>query len=61
MFLINWIKDAVSATLFSLGLMNKKAKIIFLGLDDAGKTTLLNKLKNGTMRQIDPTLQPHSE
>lgn len=57
MWLVNWFKS----TLESLGLMNKKAKIVFLGLDDAGKTTLLLRLKEDVMKQMDPTQQPYSE
>ncbi len=57
MWLINWFKS----TLESLGLMNKKGKVVFLGLDDAGKTTLLLRLKEDVMKQMDPTQQPYSE
>lgn len=52
MFLVNWLYNAITSTLLSLGLKNKKAKIVFLGLDDAGKSTLMNMLKNGVMKQL---------
>jgi len=55
--LVDWIWGLLS----SLGLANKSGKLVFLGLDAAGKTTLLNMLRDGRVQAAPPTLYPTAE
>ncbi|KAL0225224.1 hypothetical protein RCL1_003136 [Eukaryota sp. TZLM3-RCL] len=57
MFILDWIFKALNY----LGLYGKRARILLLGLDNAGKSTLLHVLKYGRVITPQPTsLEVHS-
>jgi len=59
--MVSYLTSFVKNVLGYLGLYNKKANLMFLGLDNAGKSTLLHMVKTGKYTQTLPTGQPNSE
>ncbi|KAK3444493.1 hypothetical protein EUGRSUZ_A00210 [Eucalyptus grandis] len=57
MSLVDWCGEALTP----LGPRQKEVKILFLGLDNSGKTTLLRMLKDERLVQHQPTQFPTSE
>ncbi|KNH04739.1 Small GTPase superfamily ARF/SAR type [Perkinsela sp. CCAP 1560/4] len=55
--LLDWLWDILNY----LGFYEKVGKILFLGLDNAGKTTLLGKLSTDQVQNHRPTMHPNVE
>eukprot|EP01125_Pyxidicula_operculata_P021463 TRINITY_DN8276_c1_g1_i1.p1 TRINITY_DN8276_c1_g1~~TRINITY_DN8276_c1_g1_i1.p1 ORF type:complete len:184 (-),score=16.94 TRINITY_DN8276_c1_g1_i1:69-620(-) len=56
---VNWICDYVLD--YYRWFTNRSMKVVFLGLDCAGKTTLLHIMKYGSLHQCYPTRKPTME
>jgi len=51
MFIVNWFRKLFS----SLPMFQKEAKVLFLGLENAGKTSMMLRLTENRFAQLDPT------
>jgi len=56
-FLYDWMRQILNF----LGIMDLEAKMLFLGLDNAGKTTLLGALSQKRVISCRPTTQPNQQ
>jgi GTP-binding protein SAR1 len=52
--IFSWFSDILKY----LGLIKRKYKLLFIGLNYSGKTTLMYMLKDGKVDEIKPTLHP---
>ena len=58
---MEYIRSLFQSLLLRLGLASKDATLVLLGLDNAGKTTLLYRLKNGSVKPFAPTQRANIE
>lgn len=59
--MFDWIYSGFSSVLKFLGSYKKTGKLVFFGLDNAGKRLLLHMLKDDRVGQHVPTLHLTSE
>jgi len=58
----SYVKSLWESLLSALGLQNVSGgTLLLLGLDNAGKTTLLHRLRTGTIMNFPPTERPYCE
>ncbi|KAL9945003.1 COPII coat GTPase [Verticillium nonalfalfae] len=56
-----WFIDSVVNFVRSFGFFEKQGKVLFLGLDNAGKTTLLGQIAANRRVAMAPTVHPNNE
>jgi len=54
----NTVKGGIESFFHYFNLLPKDSRIIFLGLDNAGKSTLLNMMHFNKLKVMEPTFQP---
>lgn len=58
---LDWWRDWLRGALAKLGIWSKKGQLLVIGLDNAGKSTLLTMLVRSKVVQHEPTHQPVSD
>lgn len=59
--IFGYISNLFAQILATLNLTNKEGTVLLLGLDNAGKTTLLHRLRTNTILSFPPTDRPNIE
>mmetsp|Transcript_9960 Transcript_9960/g.18970 ORF Transcript_9960/g.18970 Transcript_9960/m.18970 type:complete len:189 (-) Transcript_9960:575-1141(-) len=59
--MFEFLQALLLSFLKTLGFLHKKATIVLLGLDNAGKTTLQHRLSTGQLQQFNPTTRAQSK
>lgn len=59
--ILAYLQSLFQSLLSALGLSNKRGTILLLGLDNAGKTTLLHRIRTGSILPFPPTDRPNVE